>query len=165
MLGYRIYSEYTMKTLGIKCPKDMENRKTDMAWWYFADEGERQFELAVELQQSFNLPEYVKDIKKLVAFPAKLKVFYCAAKNYKKVVQAVKKELKSKGAKDESRFLVILDPWINSSTFGKGTLKGLLLNRKSQVTGEGSAKVKELIDGAHQVRLLLDVQWKSKEMK
>ena len=160
MLGYRIFSEYSMGKLIPACSQDLEGKKVDIVWGYFNNGGKIRLELAAELQQSFNLSEYEKDIKKLATLSAKLKVFYCAAKDSEEIVDMVVEELGQHSGKEKNQFLIIVDPWVSPSKFGEGKFRGILLDHTGKL-GVGTANVMKINDDTQKLRLLLNVQWKN----
>jgi hypothetical protein len=107
----------------------------------------------------------ISDIKKLVAIPAKLRVLYCASRDYNKIVEVIRKELRNYENKYQARFLAIVDPWVGPDGFGKGTLKGILLDGTGKIIGEGTGRVGELIDGEDIVRVILEAEWQDKNVK
>ena len=160
MLGYRIISETKMRNL-VSCPKNLENKKIDMMWWRFNEERKSEYELAVESQQSPDMDFIRNDIRKLVVLPAKLRVLYCCAKDRNKILKAIKEEIQQHEI-NQCLFLAIIDPWVGSSGFDEGILAGILLNENGQIKGEGTAKVREIIDGLHRVRMFLEAEWQEK---
>ncbi len=161
MLGYRIFSEYSIGKLIPTYPLDLKNKKIDIVWGAFNNEGRIQIELAAELQQSFNMPDYEKDIKKLATLSAKLKVFYCAANNSEEIMKSVTEEINRHNTQEKSQFLVIVDPWVNPSKFCEGKIRGMLLDPAGELAGEGTADILKLNDDNQQLRVLLNVQWKN----
>jgi hypothetical protein len=160
MLGYRIFSEYTMKKLLPTCPQNLENNQIDIIWGNYANSGEIQVELAVELQQEFNITEYEKDIRKLVTIPANLKVFYCAAKDSAEIAHKIIEELKKSPMHRVDQFLIIVDPWVGPERFGEGKIKGILLDNEGRTMAKGSAEVMKLKDNNQYLRILSNVQWR-----
>lgn len=139
----------------------MNDKKVDIVWGYFNNEVKIRVELAAELQQVFNMPNYEKDVKKLATLSAKLKVFYCAAAYSEEIVKAVKEELKQNNENEKNQFLVIVDPWVSPSKFDVGKIRGILLDHTGELEGEGTADVMKLNDDNQKLRLLLNVQWKN----
>lgn len=157
MLGYRIRSENTLKNLVTSCPKNLENKKVDILWEW--EEEKIEYELACESQQSPNMTLIKGDIEKLANLPAKLKVLYSFAKDYNKILKAIKK-IRTQYKDDQGKFLAIIDPWIGRNGFAKGTLRGIFLDRHGRIKGEGTAKVRVIVDGTYNIRVFLDTAWK-----
>lgn len=158
MLGYRIKCEKTMGNLVSPCPKNLEKKKVDMVWDWEKGKS-RTYEVAVESQQSPSINRIRLDINKLVNLPAKLKVLYCAAGDHNKILKLIGK-MRLKFEDDHGKFLTIIDPWAGNCGFSEGTLKGILLDRKGEIIGEGTAKVSEIVDGTDYIRVFLDAKWK-----
>jgi len=158
MLGYRIVCEKTLSNLVSPCPRNLEKKKVDMIWDW--EKGKTQkYELAVESQQNPSINLIKGDMAKLANVPAKLKVLYCAAEDHNKILAAIR-SLRSKYADDQGDFLAIIDPWVGSFGFSEGILQGILLDDQGQMKGEGTAKVSEIIDGRHNIRIFLNAKWK-----
>lgn len=164
MLGYRIFSENMMKNLVSPCPKNLENKKVDMVWC-FTEEGKPEYELAVESQHSPDMTLIKNDIRKLVILPAKLKVLYCCARDQNEILEAIRKEIGEEMQLYEdaqSLTLAIIDPWVGREGFAEGTLAGILLDKNGQIAGEGTAKIREVVDGIHLIRMFLEAEWQDK---
>ena len=157
MLGYRILSENTLRNLVSTCPKKHEKKKVDIIWNW--EEGETEsYELAVESQQSPNMSLIKKDTVKLAIVPSRLKVLYCAAEDHNKILAAIRK-IRKQWKDNQGEFLAIVDPWVGTSGFAEGTLRGILLSPQGRIEGEGTAKTREIVDGVHNIRMFLNAKW------
>lgn len=145
MLGYRIYSELKFSTLfkiiNKQCPEWMKSKMPDMCWGNFDNE-KLNYGLILESQQSSNNEKAIrKDVNKLLCFPARLDVLYCAHRRPERIIDLVKEVAEEYKVKPESELLLIIDHWVNYDTFDEGELKGFLLNSDLEKIAEGEAKV------------------------
>lgn len=118
-----------------------------------------EYELACESQQSPNMTLIKGDIKKLANLPAKLKVLYCCGRNHNRIIKTITK-MRAQYEDNQGKFLVIIDPWVGTDGFSEGTLRGVLLNKHGQIKGEGTAKIRLVVDGMYSIRMFLDTTWK-----
>lgn len=95
MLGYRIFSEVTFSTLyklaGEECPSVLKEKKPDICWGHLTEDGKFEYELVLESEQSMDNEKIRSDVEKLLYFPSKLKVLYCAHIIRKKLLKSSKK--------------------------------------------------------------------------
>lgn len=113
----------------------------DMCWGNFDNE-KLNYGLILESQQSSNNEKAIrKDVNKLLCFPARLDVLYCAHRRPERIIDLVKEVAEEYKVKPESELLLIIDHWVNYDTFDEGELKGFLLNSDLEKIAEGEAKV------------------------
>lgn len=167
MLGYRIFAELSFHKLfeatNRVCPPQLKNKKPDMCWGYSSgDEGLRmEYELVLESEQQMDDDKIVEDIEKLLVFPAKLRILYCAHKNPERVIELVK-EVAQKRKEFTGELLLIIDPWVSRKTFSAGQLKGVLMNSNLEITHSGNADITRFKDGDSNIRLFKNVRWEDK---
>jgi hypothetical protein len=162
MLGYYIFSEHhfegLFKTVGKECPPDFRSKKPDVCWGYTTEKDRLEYELILESEQQMDEEKIGEEIRKLLIFPSKLKVLYCAHSDPQTVIKLVRKEA-NKVNRTDGHFLVIIDPWVNRGTFGVSNLEGKLLNSNLEVTHVGFAKVYEFEEGPWRKRLFKNAVW------
>lgn len=164
MLGYRIFSELSCSNLfklaNKQCPIELKRKKPDCCWGYFTDEGNVEYELVLESEQSMKEEKIEKDVIELLFFPAKLKILYCAHSNPKRVVKMVQKVAHDRQQKEfVGDLLLIVDPWINPKTFSEGQLIGILLNLYLEGVSLGRADIATYKDGTSNIRLFKNAIW------
>jgi hypothetical protein len=161
MLGYSIVTENKMKSFAeltdFSFPPELRNTKIDMLW---CDWNEfNPFVLALESQQSPEPDQTMKDMRKLLAIPANLRVLYCSSENSDTLVEEIRNGIE-KAPKDMKRpFLAIIDPWVSRDKFAEGSLKGIYFNENGATRGVGIAKVGQRTDGLNRIRVLSEARW------
>jgi len=158
MLGYRISSELTMNSLIDDAPKYVGNKKMDLTWWRHIDE-DYYYELGVESQQSPSLNAIKSDIRKLSYLPANNLLLYCSWDRPKEIIKLVSNDFKKYGKKNNSKFLIIVDPWTDKTPMCEGKFSATLLNINGDILGRGSAKVSEVEDIDTCMRIISKAQW------
>lgn len=162
MLGYDIFSEHSFGKLfemvNKKCPSDFRAKKPDVCWGCITEKEGLRYELVLESEQQMDEEKIARDIRKLLIFPSKLKILYCARSLPETIIELVRKEAKEV-PKTEGHFLLLIDPWVNRRTFAVGNLEGILLDSNLEVTHVGMAEVHEFEDGFWRKRLFKKAMW------
>lgn len=161
MLGYRIFSEISFSHLfrwvNKECPPELMRKKPDMCWGHLTEHG-LEYELVLESEQSMDDKKIEEDVEKLLPFPSRLKVLYCAHTDLEEVIASVANVVK-KGKELAGELLLIIDPWVSRKTFSTGTLSGILMNSSLEITHCGEAEIEEFRDGSFKMRLFKNAKW------
>ena len=100
-----------------------------------------------------------EELEKLVAFPAKIKALYCSHNNIKEVFSLIRQVINSYPSYKGS-LLIIIDPWVKSSSFDKGGIEGYLIDSNKKITHQGSAQVFSYFDSIYEIRQIKNAIWK-----
>lgn len=158
MLGYSVTSELTMKTVVGKVPESVEKMKIDQLWMNRA-QGQTEYELALESQLTNKLDRIKKDIRKLARIPANNLLLYCNWNSPEEVLKIAKKAIKKYGKMEDTKFLVIVDPWTDPKSMDVGKFNGYLLNTDGEIIGHGTAVGSVLKDEDQSLRVISNSNW------
>jgi len=87
-------------------------------------------------------------------------LLYCSWDKPNEIIKLIKKDFIKYGKNSNTKFLVIIDPWTTTRPMCEGKFHSILLNRKGEIIGEGSADAAELIDDDVCLRVINNSKWK-----